>query len=284
MPTINRDNIDKNQYPDIWDMQSKVDQFIELFLKNHYRLSVPIGYHISGLTLSNNSTDPNNDIDIASGLCSDADQTVIIRLFNSITKRLDAAWNVGTNQGGLFSGTKANNTWYHVFIIRNPTTGEVDAGFDTSIIAANRPSMYTQYQCIMSIRTSNVGNILAFTQIYNSIIYNVAIPDRLDGNIPNTIRNLLTLTAPPGSIAMLEITSGSTTVGAPAFYWIKETFISDYAPTSTDNARLAYGSWSGLYNLFLAVDSLSQIAFRGSSTYVTLSIKTLGFEHPRGRW
>src|SRR3972149_3936128 len=65
---------------------------------------------------------------------------VLLNLTTALTKQIDAAWAVGTNQGGLFSGAVGNTTWYHVFLIRRSDTGVVEAGFDTSVTAANLPA------------------------------------------------------------------------------------------------------------------------------------------------
>jgi hypothetical protein len=77
---------------------------------------------IRGLTLSNNGSDATNDIDVAAGnTAADTDGGPLI-LPAVITKRLDAAWAVGTNQGELDTGAIANTT-YHVWLIRRPDIG-----------------------------------------------------------------------------------------------------------------------------------------------------------------
>ncbi len=59
-------------------------------------------------TLSNNA-DATNDIDIAVGeAASDGATPFLMTLASSITKRLDAAWSVGTGNGGLDTGSIAN--------------------------------------------------------------------------------------------------------------------------------------------------------------------------------
>lgn len=118
--------------------------------------------YIDGLTLSNNGSDATNDIDIATGICRDSADADVLRLSSSITKRLDASWAVGTNQGGLDTGSIAN-AWYHVYLIKRPDTGVVDALFSTNATAPTLPSNYTLYRRIGSIyRTA--GAIRAFTQ------------------------------------------------------------------------------------------------------------------------
>src|SRR5262245_6675329 len=89
-------------------------------------LIVPAGY-IHGLTLSNNVSDTANDIDIAIGsAASDSTTPKLMSLASALTKRVDGSWSVGTNQGGLDTGSIASAT-YHVFLIQRSDTGVVDA-------------------------------------------------------------------------------------------------------------------------------------------------------------
>ena len=92
-----------------------------------------------GLTLANNVADATNDIDIAVGAAASDDATpTLLRLGAALTKRLDANWAVGTNQGGLDTGAVANDT-YHVWLIRRPDTGVVDVLFSLSATAPTMP-------------------------------------------------------------------------------------------------------------------------------------------------
>ena len=84
--------------------------------------------NIFGLTLSNNASDATNDIDIATGQATSSAGTQVMTVATAFTKQLDAVWAVGTNAGGLDTGTIANAT-YHVHAIRRSDTGVVDAVF-----------------------------------------------------------------------------------------------------------------------------------------------------------
>jgi hypothetical protein len=122
----------------------------------------PIDGYIYGLTLSNNGTDATNDIDIAAGAASDSTANAVMRLSAAITKRLDAAWAVGTNAGGLDTGSIANAS-YHVWLIQRSDTGVVDALFSTSATAPTMPTNYDRKRRIGSIIRASAA-ILAFTQ------------------------------------------------------------------------------------------------------------------------
>lgn len=91
--------------------------------------------YISGLIHANNAGDATNDIDIAVGVAVDTTKAVMLRLASALTKRLDASWVTGTNQGGLSSSLTIGNNDYYVHLIR--VAGVDDVGFDTSATAAN---------------------------------------------------------------------------------------------------------------------------------------------------
>ncbi|MGO8211826.1 hypothetical protein ACC782_33640 [Rhizobium ruizarguesonis] len=120
--------------------------------------------YINGLTLANNATDATNDIDIAAGSAgSDGASSYLITLASALTKRLDAAWAVGTNQGGLDTGSIANAT-YHVWLIQRSDTGVVDALFSTSATAPTMPTNYDRKRRIGSIIRESAA-IVGFFQL-----------------------------------------------------------------------------------------------------------------------
>lgn len=132
--------------------------------------------HLYGLLLSNNASDANNDIDIASGQCRDIGDTADLLLDAAITKRLDAAWSAGTNQGGLDTGTKAADTAYHVWIVGRSDNSQVDALFSTSATNPTMPSGYTRKRRIGCIITDGSGNIRAFRQVGGWFHYKGSFP------------------------------------------------------------------------------------------------------------
>jgi hypothetical protein len=117
--------------------------------------------HIFGLTLSNNATDATNDIDIAAGEAADASGNLLV-LASGITKRLDAAWAVGSGNGGLDTGSIANGT-YHVWLIQRSDTGVVDVLLSKSASSPTIPANYDSKRRIGSILRESTA-IVAFRQ------------------------------------------------------------------------------------------------------------------------
>jgi hypothetical protein len=87
-----------------------------------------------------NGTDATNDIDIAAGVGADATGAYFISGAAS-TKRLDAAWAVGSGNGGLDTGSIAD-TDYFIWAIARSDTGVVDYLFSTSATAPTMPANY----------------------------------------------------------------------------------------------------------------------------------------------
>ncbi|WP_205927445.1 hypothetical protein, partial [Rhizobium sp. P32RR-XVIII] len=135
--------------------------------------------HLYGLTLSNNATDATNDIDIAVGeAASDDTEPFLLKLASALTKRLDAAWAVGTNQGGRMSAAAIADTTYHAWLIQRSDTGVVDVGFDVSATSPTMPANYDRKAYIGPILRSG-GTILGFKQTGRRVLL----------DLPLTIRN-----------------------------------------------------------------------------------------------
>jgi len=122
--------------------------------------------HISGLVVSN-TAEPDNDISISAGECSDKTNAKDIVQSSALVKQIDAVWAVGTNKGGLFSGTVAASTLYYIYEILRSDTGVVDAYFDTSATAENIPANYDYYRMIDWVVTDADKHIIPFNSIGN---------------------------------------------------------------------------------------------------------------------
>ena len=102
---------------------------------------------IDGLTYGNNAGDVVNDIDIAAGVAIDTAAGRRLALAATLTKRLDAAWAAGTNQGGLDSGAIANAD-YCIWLIGRTDGAAVDVLFSLSATAPTMPPGYTYKRLI----------------------------------------------------------------------------------------------------------------------------------------
>jgi len=173
----------------------------------------------SGLELSN-AADADHDITMAAGQATDSTNAFSLSLSSALTKQIDAAWAVGDAAGGLFSGTVAADTFYHIFVIRKDSDGSIDVGYDVSITAANIPAGYTAFRRRGYLKTDSGANISTLISIDTSsktvqvvtlidgavatgttvIPYDDTIPQNTEGNefmtldiIPTDIDNILVI-------------------------------------------------------------------------------------------
>lgn len=112
---------------------------------------------IYGLRCSNAAGDPSNDITVQSGVCASVLTGYALMTLGTITKRLDAGWAAGNNQGMLDTGV-VQNTTYHLYVIKNMTTGATDLLASLSPSTPTLPSGYTEYRRIWSIIRSGGAN------------------------------------------------------------------------------------------------------------------------------
>lgn len=250
--------------------------------------SVPRGY-LFGMTLSNGSIDPYNDIDIAAGECASSDALAADRALLSpgaMTKRLDATWSAGTNQGGRSSSVALGNTTYHVFAIRVGTTDDI--GFDTNVTANNLVADHdvTHYRRIGSI-TRTFGYIPGFLQVGDRFTLELPVLD-VQVTAPGTSAAYRTLSVAAG-VKVLAIVSVSLTGHATAVNraLLTDPDQDDANPTSIGGQVLtAAGAASRDESVcYVYTDTLGRIRSRcvASDGGVILYITTHGWIDTRGR-
>ena len=244
--------------------------------------------HLKGLTLSNNGTDPTNDIDIAVGTAIDSTDAVNIVLAGALTKRLDAAWAVGTNQGGLDTGSIANTT-YHVWLIKRSDTSVVDALFSTSASAPTMPASYDYKRRIGSIVRAG-GAIKTFVQDGDLFQWQTLQQDIAAVN-PGTSAVTRTMSVPTGIRVEGIFTAGWLTAAADSMAGI---MLSDLSVTdeavSIVGPVVSINTYSqptqvGVGNIRVMTNTSAQIRSRAaiSSADLTLYIATRGWVDTRGR-
>lgn len=107
----------------------------------------------SPITIANNSSDPNNDIDFSAGAFQFSDgsgQAVA----TAMTKRFDAIWAAGTGNGGLDTGSLSNNTTYYLYAIFNPTSFATDFIATATKGSPLLPSGFTKISYLAAFRTN----------------------------------------------------------------------------------------------------------------------------------
>lgn len=119
--------------------------------------------HINGLEISNGAS-PNTDITVSAGSARSDDDTVNIVLQNAITKKLNAAFAEGNNQGCLDTGTVQATTVYDLYVISKDDE-------TTDVLATKKndnpslPSGFTNKRFIGRIETDDSSNIVPNTYL-----------------------------------------------------------------------------------------------------------------------
>lgn len=246
-------------------------------------VSVPRG-HLNGLTLSNNVTDATNDIDIAAGeAATDAGASLNMTLASALTKRLDAAWAVGTGQGGLDTGSIADTT-YHVWLIQRSDTGVVDALFSTSVSSPTMPTNYDRKRRIGSIIRES-GAIVAFTQRGDR--FQRTVP-KISANtsIGVTTAQSFACDVPSGIEVLALLTAWALTTGTTSSIGITPLTETDQAiAAATGNINLRDPSaGSGMSaSLDVMTNTSRQVRVRAGASITTFILTTRGWIDTRGR-
>lgn len=158
-------------------------------------IAVPRGY-IDGLILS--TAGSSTTMTVGPGLAADSAATRLMRLATSLGKTT-AAWVAGTGNGGRLSAAAlANNTWYYWYLLRNPTTGAVDVGFDVSPSAPTLPSGFTQARYIGAGLTNGSGQWTKFFQVGDEFFFDSPIALDINTTTLGTTQTSFTVSVPRG--------------------------------------------------------------------------------------
>lgn len=252
----------------------------------------PIRGELWGLTLSNNGSDAVNDIDIAAGACADSTNAVRMVLASALTKKIDAAWSVGSDQGGLdgtesSAGTPDTSTWYHVWLIMRSDTGVVDALFSESATSPTMPSNYDYKRRIGSVYNGSGGDIAAFTQRGDHFDLVQEVQDRSSTSAAAWAS--LAITVPTGVNVQPKM-HFATGGGASASIQV-DVADGNQASTPTALIRVAdvrFAAESSVHALLggIFTDTSARIKFRTVISAGAISsnvLKTLGWIDDRGR-
>jgi hypothetical protein len=247
--------------------------------------------HLWGFGCSNNGSDAANDLDIAVGSATSDDANPDDRwqfwLNSGLTKRLDANWAAGTNQGMLDTGAVGNNT-YHIFAIFNPSSGAVDILASLSATSPTMPAGYTKKRIIWSIIRSG-GTILAFTQIGDECALTTSLLD-VDTTNPGTSAVLAALSVPSGVnvTARVNVWYQNATDSTWDHLYISDPATADLAPSDTAAPLAQFTANSNVNDagqLLVRTDTSRRIRYRVnvSDGATKVRIATLGWIHPRGK-
>ena len=232
------------------------------------------------------AADTDHDVTIATGRCRSSDNTTDMILSSAITKQIDATWAAGDNAGGLFTGTVAADTTYHLFLIFNPTTSTIDAGWDTAVDpTANLPSGYTIYRRIRSYLTDSSSNLIDTIQSGSEFYYKTYINEFNTTTVPTSKTDLgLSI---PGGLNLLAKISVSLESTATTTVLVFPQELDDMTVSSTNVTVRTTGGATGDRSTFdILTNSSGQISYKrsGSAPTSSFAITTQGWHDDRGQF
>jgi len=251
-------------------------------------LAPPRG-HIAGLTMS--TAGASTTMTVAAGEAADSTAAVYLTLAASIGKTT-GAWAVGTGNGGLDTGTIANNTWYHFFLIRRPDTGVVDVLFSLSATSPTLPANYTQFRRIGSGRTNGSAQWTRFFQDGDLFQWETPTLD-VDVTNPGTAAVTRTLIVPTGVrvAALFQYGAYDPTNGNQVVPHFSDLQTTDGTPSVTaaplaSSTSQGASSIGGMGRIEVMTNTSAQIRSRltgAVAVSAVLKISTLAWRDSRGR-
>lgn len=248
---------------------------------------------IYGCTMSNNAADAANDIDITACLTAATNASVDQRGI-AMTKRLDAVWAAGTNQGMRSSSALADGTW-HIFAISKPD-GIADYFAHTALDPSSvLPSGYTNYRRIGSIIRAS-STILGFVQIGDEFLLK-SPPLSISAFAQSATSTLHALTTPSGlqlkAKANVSIVATGAGGGLERELYISSPLVDDLNPSPTaaplssmgNRVEISSGNVVGL-GIAKSVSEFTNTSSQwrvDATAAVTLYVATVGWTDTRGK-
>ncbi len=276
-----------------WDQAA--DDFRLLNFAIAGAVEVNRGY-IDGIILSN-AADTDHDVTFGVGICRDSTDVNTMSQGTLITKITDAggSWVAGTNNSGLPSAIApiVADLWHHCFLLKNPSNGLVDAGFDTSVIATNllaAATGYTLFRRVGSFLTDGTtpGNIITFTQTGDNFSWNSSIQDLNitapgTGEVPRTITSVPLGVVVHADIVMIGVRPDSS---SETFYLVGPGGQTLPTPSATNmDGRTATGTSHFSVAKLVRTDTARIIKTQqsGSNANAQVKIQTHGWVDDRGQ-
>lgn len=236
-------------------------------------------YVEQGLKLANNASDADNDIDIAAGSALDSTHAEWMVLASALTKQLDAAWAAGDDAGGLDAGSMAADTWYHVWLIKNPTTAAVDALFSTSATSPTMPSGYTLKRRIGAVLTNSSGDILPFKQWGRNFDWVTPVVDYTNATLSGTVEPA---TSVPNGLAVegRYVLAGYGTAAGWSYIFVHPSdcnAVSNVGQWASGNTSAA--SWGSTY-VEMRTSTARKIKLSQSGVTADIQLITCGWRDP----
>lgn len=185
---------------------------------------------IAGLTLSTAGSSATFGVSV--GQATDSAGAVSMPLSVAFTKTA-SLWVAGSTNGALDTGTVANSTWYHAYLIQRQDNNLVDVIVSTSAAGPALPSGYTRYRRIGAMKTDGSAKWTQFSQKGNEFLWTAPTND--GGVATSTTPSNLTVNVPLG-VQVNALLNSAATIGGGVSYILM------YSPDQGAQSAVSTGS------------------------------------------
>ncbi len=241
----------------------------------------PVDGAIFGLALS--TAGSSSTFSVATGWCADSTAVNVMRLYSSYSKTT-SAWAVGSGNGALDTGTIANSTWYHVYLIKRLDTGVVDVLISTSASSPTMPTNYTLKRRIGSMKTNGSAQWTKFIQVGDEFLWDVLVNDANAQN-PGTSGTLYTLSVPTGIKVRANISILWFNVSATTYLFVSSPDITAPTVSGATNATLYSVDATHPSNdsTYIRTNTSAQVRATASGSSGSMYLNTIGWLDRRGQ-
>ena len=240
--------------------------------------------YIDGLELANNASDTAHDIDIATGFAMDSTNIYALTLSAILTKRIDAAWAAGTNQGGLDTGNVAANTWYHIYLIRKDSDGSIDALFTATYGSPTMPAGYTAKRRIGAVATSGASDINLFIQHRDKFYWSAPPLDVDDADLDTTGETYTLANLPVGYKVLAFLHIELYLASATPYIYVRSPDVGNAAPSITAaplSTLRCHAAVRAVAQIQVLTNTSAQIFAIPSANNCEFKVAVLGWEEKR---
>ncbi|MBW4692187.1 MAG: hypothetical protein KME27_10520 [Lyngbya sp. HA4199-MV5] len=248
---------------------------------------------VEGLECSQNGSNPQY-VDLTAGKAAIDVQGVRYTVTSAaFTKRLNAAWAIGTNAGGLLTGSSfPASTTLHCYVMRRRSNGVVDHGFHTSATQTtftDGSSNVWDLRLHMSLLT-DATQMVPIDQNGNEVTFRTPYSDVSTG-IPTTA-TLYTLSVPTGIAlkAKLDVFWGRQSSTGNLYFWLSDPASPDLTITTSvfNGYSSAFATTPAAFitasvPYVVGTNTSAQVRCKANAVSgVNTQLLTRGYFHPRG--
>jgi hypothetical protein len=242
--------------------------------------------HLFGLTMS--TAGSSTTMTVAPGAACDSTGVRLLKLAAAMAKTT-AAWAAGGPAGGLDTGVIAASTWYHWYLIGNPTTGAVDLVFSATATPQNGPTLmptgFTLFRRIGSMWLNASSQWLLFHQLGDEFLLDAGFP-LFSSVVSDTVAHLLAVMVPPNVQGWVLLTGQINGNVEARMYITSPDKADELAGVGNVNVG-SYGSASttavGAFAISVRTSTSQQIRYRAVAAGSTLYLASAGWIDTRGR-